>query len=200
MPAQERARGNEQIPSRGLGKQSGQRTDQSAVCPGQARAGDLPTQDAQLVAQTRISTVLDASDRARSPIPALSWQKIRYTSRNVTDADHAKPKRTHITPGQHRGQYPAPTGNSGDGTSKRVLYDRVRFVRDHHREVNRVALAAASTLAGLAPGLAEHFPHVEVTNFGYDQLDECHRLGSQSPNQRAENPGTSASFGTVVLR
>jgi hypothetical protein len=51
MPAQERARGNEQIPARGLREQSGQRADQSAVCPGQARARDLPTQDTQLMAQ-----------------------------------------------------------------------------------------------------------------------------------------------------
>jgi hypothetical protein len=43
--------GNEQTPARGLGEQSGQRADQSAVCPGQARARDLPKQDAQLMAQ-----------------------------------------------------------------------------------------------------------------------------------------------------
>jgi hypothetical protein len=39
-----------------------------------------------------------------SAIQALSWQKIRYTSRNVTDADHAEPNRADITPGQRRGR------------------------------------------------------------------------------------------------
>jgi len=37
-------------------------------------------------------------------IPTLSWQKNRYTSRNVTDADHAEPKRTRNTPGQRCGR------------------------------------------------------------------------------------------------
>jgi hypothetical protein len=53
---------------------------------------------------TRISAVLDASDRMRSANQALSWQKIRYTSRNVTHTDHAEPNPTRITPGQPSGR------------------------------------------------------------------------------------------------
>jgi hypothetical protein len=53
---------------------------------------------------TQISAVLDASDRRRSAHQALSWQKIRYTSRNVTHTDHAEPNPTHITPDQHSGR------------------------------------------------------------------------------------------------
>jgi hypothetical protein len=58
---------------------------------------------------TRISAALDASERMRSAIQALIWQKIRYTNRNVTDADHAELKRTHITAGRVA-EYPASTG------------------------------------------------------------------------------------------
>jgi hypothetical protein len=51
------------------------------------------------------------------------------------------------------------------------LIRHVRFVRDHHRRVERVALASDSRLADLAPRLAEHFVQAEVRRFGYDDLD-----------------------------
>lgn len=53
------------------------------------------------------------------------------------------------------------------------LLRHVRFVRDHHRKVRRVALAADSRLADLAPHLANHFIQAEVRHFGYDELDEA---------------------------
>lgn len=49
----------------------------------------------------------------------------------------------------------------------------VRFVRDHHRKVERVALAADSKLASLLPRLAEHFVDADVKSFAYDELDEA---------------------------
>ena len=51
------------------------------------------------------------------------------------------------------------------------LVRHIRFVRDHHRRVHRVALASDSRLAGLAPRLGEHFIEAEVKRFGYDELD-----------------------------
>jgi len=48
-----------------------------------------------------------------------------------------------------------------------------RFVRDHHRAVRRVALAADGKQADLIAGLAEHFVHAEIKRFGYDGLDEA---------------------------
>ena len=53
------------------------------------------------------------------------------------------------------------------------LLRHVRFVRDHHQKVNRVALAADSKLVDLAPRLAEHFIHAEVKSFGYDELEDA---------------------------
>ena len=37
------------------------------------------------------------------------------------------------------------------------FFRHMRFVRDHHREVKRIALAADTKLASLAPSVAEHF-------------------------------------------
>lgn len=53
------------------------------------------------------------------------------------------------------------------------LFRHVRFVRDHHRKVRKVALAADSRLAGLVPHLANHFVDAEVRRFGYDELDDA---------------------------
>ncbi|QIZ38674.1 STAS/SEC14 domain-containing protein [Saccharopolyspora sp. ASAGF58] len=49
----------------------------------------------------------------------------------------------------------------------------VRFVRDHHRKVKRVALSADSKLASLVPHLAKHFVQAEVNSFRYDEIDDA---------------------------
>ncbi|NVB37487.1 STAS/SEC14 domain-containing protein [Pseudenhygromyxa sp. WMMC2535] len=46
-----------------------------------------------------------------------------------------------------------------------------KFLRDHHRKIDRVALATDIKLAELAPHLAEHFVKAEIRSFGYDELD-----------------------------
>lgn len=53
------------------------------------------------------------------------------------------------------------------------LLRHLRFVRDHHRKVKRVAVAADSKLADLMPHLAKHFVQAELTSFGYDELDDA---------------------------
>lgn len=53
------------------------------------------------------------------------------------------------------------------------LIRHVRFVRDHHRKVRRIALAADSKVASLAPQIANHFVQAEVRRFGYNELDEA---------------------------
>jgi hypothetical protein len=53
------------------------------------------------------------------------------------------------------------------------LLRHVRFVRDHHRTVQRVALAADAKLADLLPRLTEHFVQAELRHFGYDELDDA---------------------------
>jgi len=51
------------------------------------------------------------------------------------------------------------------------LIRHVRFVRDHHRKIKRIALSADGELATLAPRLGEHFVQAEVKSFAYDALD-----------------------------
>ena len=52
-----------------------------------------------------------------------------------------------------------------------AFLSHVRFVHDHHRKVERIALAVDGRLAALAPRIGEHFVHAEVKEFGFDELD-----------------------------
>jgi hypothetical protein len=51
------------------------------------------------------------------------------------------------------------------------LLQQVRFVRDHHRKIQRIALAVDGKLIALAPRVGNHFVHAEVRSFGYTALD-----------------------------
>jgi hypothetical protein len=47
-----------------------------------------------------------------------------------------------------------------------ALLSHLRFVRDHHRRVRRIALVSDSPLLSLGPKLATHFVSAELRNFG----------------------------------
>jgi hypothetical protein len=46
-----------------------------------------------------------------------------------------------------------------------ALVSHVRFVRDHHRRIRRIAVVSDSKLLALAPKLASHFVSAEVRAF-----------------------------------
>jgi len=49
----------------------------------------------------------------------------------------------------------------------------IKFVRDHHRKIRKVAFASDSKMASLAPRLATHFVSAEVKSFDYGSYDEA---------------------------
>ncbi|MCA9691114.1 MAG: STAS/SEC14 domain-containing protein [Nannocystaceae bacterium] len=53
------------------------------------------------------------------------------------------------------------------------LVRHIRFIRDHHRHVARIAVAAESELAKLAPHIAGHFVAADVQRFAFDELDQA---------------------------
>ncbi|GAA3183480.1 MULTISPECIES: STAS/SEC14 domain-containing protein [Streptomyces] len=53
------------------------------------------------------------------------------------------------------------------------LFRHVRFLRDHHRKVGKIALAADSKVAALVPQLANHFVRAEVRRFAHDELEDA---------------------------
>ena len=53
------------------------------------------------------------------------------------------------------------------------LVRHIRFVRDHHRKIRRVAVVLDGPMGALAPKVAEHFVQAELRHFGYDELDDA---------------------------
>src|SRR5215470_9108680 len=46
-----------------------------------------------------------------------------------------------------------------------ALIGHIRFVRDHHRKIERVAILTDSAILTIAPTIAEHFAHPEFKVF-----------------------------------
>jgi len=68
------------------------------------------------------------------------------------------------------------------------LVRHLRFVRDHHRKVQRIALAADAKLAAIAPKIGEHFIHAEVKSFRYDELDSAIAWAAALATKTAASP------------
>jgi hypothetical protein len=64
----------------------------------------------------------------------------------------------------------------------------VRFVRDHHRKIKRIAVVADTKLAKLAPKIAEHFVKAEVKPFAYDQLESAIAWAGESAARAKPTP------------
>ena len=51
------------------------------------------------------------------------------------------------------------------------MLSHMRFVRDHHKKIERVALVSDSRIAEFAPKLANHFVAADVRHFPYDDRE-----------------------------
>lgn len=69
------------------------------------------------------------------------------------------------------------------------LLRHVRFVRDHHRKVRRIALAVDSKLAELVPHFANHFVQAEVRQFAYAELDDALAWAAHPPGRSPADTG-----------
>ncbi len=69
----------------------------------------------------------------------------------------------------------------------------LRFVRNHHREVKRIAFAADSKLAIFAPEIGGLFIQAEVKSFGYEELDIAITWAARPAKQRAASPQSASN-------
>jgi hypothetical protein len=53
------------------------------------------------------------------------------------------------------------------------LSAHLRFVRDHHKRIERIALVTDSPLGTVAPALAKHFVSAEIRHFAYSEFEEA---------------------------
>jgi tRNA U38,U39,U40 pseudouridine synthase TruA len=54
-----------------------------------------------------------------------------------------------------------------------AFVSHIRFVRDHHRLIRRVAAVSDSGFLEVMPAFAKHFVHAEIRHFRSDQQDEA---------------------------
>lgn len=62
-----------------------------------------------------------------------------------------------------------------------ALVRHLRFVRDHHRQISRVALVTDSAVGQLGEKLADHFVAAEIRHFPFDDMIEARRWVEQAP-------------------
>jgi len=61
----------------------------------------------------------------------------------------------------------------------------LRFVRDHHRKIRRVALAVDGTVAQITPALVDHFVQAEVKQFSAADLEAAIVwAGARAPHEK----------------
>ena len=53
------------------------------------------------------------------------------------------------------------------------MVTHLRFLRDHHRLIKKVALVSDSLLASITPKLVDHFVSAEVKGFAFDEKEEA---------------------------
>ena len=53
------------------------------------------------------------------------------------------------------------------------LSAHLKFVREHHRKIERIALVTDSPLGTVAPTLAKHFVSAQIRRFAYSEFEEA---------------------------
>ena len=51
------------------------------------------------------------------------------------------------------------------------LIAHLKFVREHHKKVSRIAFATDSPIGGFAENIASHFVNAEIKNFEFSELE-----------------------------
>jgi hypothetical protein len=53
------------------------------------------------------------------------------------------------------------------------LSAHLKFVREHHQKIERIALVTDSPLGTVAPALAKHFVSAQIRHFAYSEFEEA---------------------------
>ena len=66
-----------------------------------------------------------------------------------------------------------------------ALLSHLRFVRDHHRRIRRIAVVSDSTLLAVGPRIASHFVNADVRPFGTAERADALAWIEGGPQTRA---------------
>jgi len=63
-----------------------------------------------------------------------------------------------------------------------ALLAHLKFVREHHRKIEKIAVVSDSSFLSFAPKIATHFVKADVRHFSHSQRDDAQRwLRGESP-------------------
>lgn len=51
------------------------------------------------------------------------------------------------------------------------LVAHLKFVKEHHKKISRIAFATDSPVGGMAEKVASHFVNAEIRNFAFDEFE-----------------------------
>ena len=54
-----------------------------------------------------------------------------------------------------------------------ALVAHLKFVRDHHRKIEKIAAVSDSSFLAIAPKIASHFVQADVRHFEHSQMEEA---------------------------
>ena len=60
------------------------------------------------------------------------------------------------------------------------MIEHMKFVRDHHREIGRIALVTDSKIADVAQSLGKHFIKAAVKHFSYKEIESARHWASET--------------------
>jgi hypothetical protein len=49
----------------------------------------------------------------------------------------------------------------------------MKFVKEHHKDIKRVAVVTDSKVGAIGPGIAKHFVSAQLKHFEYDNIEEA---------------------------
>jgi SpoIIAA-like len=70
-----------------------------------------------------------------------------------------------------------------------ALISHLRFVRDHHAKIKRIAAVTDSKFLTIVPRIAQHFVNAEVKHFSSGDKEAALDWIRSSPDQHGEPPG-----------
>ena len=60
------------------------------------------------------------------------------------------------------------------------LIEHMRFVKNHHQAIERIALVTDALIGQVVPKLVRHFVNAEIRQFDYDDFDDARRWMEES--------------------
>jgi hypothetical protein len=54
-----------------------------------------------------------------------------------------------------------------------AFFQHMKFVKEHHKQIQRVAIVTDSKLGEIGPGIAKHFVSAQLKHFSFDDFDKA---------------------------